>query len=234
MGDRLWSGESHLWLWLIAAAAVGWLAWWALVVRRRDGAESRIASTARAPGHSPRRPALTRLWAGALDRASGSLAPVARPPCPAISARAPSKAPSGRWRRRLTVLAGGTDIYPARVGRSFDEDVLDISRLAALRHRRAGRPLVDRGARHLDEPAGRPAAAVRRPETCRARGRRRADPECRHGGGNLCNASPAADGVPALLAWTPGWCCTAVTANRCSRCRTSFWATAGRYGAPIS
>ena len=38
MGDRLWSGESHLWLWLIGAAAAGWLAWWALVVRRRDGA----------------------------------------------------------------------------------------------------------------------------------------------------------------------------------------------------
>ena len=35
MGDRLWSGEGGLWLWLIAAALVGWLLWWALVVRRR-------------------------------------------------------------------------------------------------------------------------------------------------------------------------------------------------------
>jgi len=40
MGDRLWSGEGHLWLWLIAAAAAGWLLWWALVVRRRDRAGS--------------------------------------------------------------------------------------------------------------------------------------------------------------------------------------------------
>src|SRR5262245_37125346 len=33
----------------------------------------------------------------------------------------------------LTVLAGGTDFYPARVGRRLREDVLDISGLAALR-----------------------------------------------------------------------------------------------------
>ena len=32
-----------------------------------------------------------------------------------------------------TVLAGGTDFYPARVGRTIDEDVLDIGGIAALR-----------------------------------------------------------------------------------------------------
>jgi uncharacterized membrane protein YdjX (TVP38/TMEM64 family) len=38
MGDHLWSGEGGgLWLWLIAAALLGWLLWWALVVRRRPG-----------------------------------------------------------------------------------------------------------------------------------------------------------------------------------------------------
>ena len=37
------------------------------------------------------------------------------------------------WRGRMTVLAGGTDFYPARVGRAIDEDVLDISGIAALR-----------------------------------------------------------------------------------------------------
>ena len=31
------------------------------------------------------------------------------------------------------VLAGGTDFYPARVGRAIDEDVLDIGGIAALR-----------------------------------------------------------------------------------------------------
>ena len=35
--------------------------------------------------------------------------------------------------RRLTVLAGGTDFYPARVGAPLDDDVLDITALAALR-----------------------------------------------------------------------------------------------------
>ena len=35
MGDRLWSGEPGPWLWLLAAALVGWLAWWALARRRR-------------------------------------------------------------------------------------------------------------------------------------------------------------------------------------------------------
>src|SRR6185312_2404296 len=35
--------------------------------------------------------------------------------------------------RRLTVLAGGTDFYPARVGRPLDDDILDITALAELR-----------------------------------------------------------------------------------------------------
>ena len=32
-----------------------------------------------------------------------------------------------------SVLAGGTDFYPARVGRSIAEDVLDLTALAELR-----------------------------------------------------------------------------------------------------
>src|SRR5947208_6054361 len=35
--------------------------------------------------------------------------------------------------RPWTVLAGGTDFYPARVGRAIDEDVVDITAVAALR-----------------------------------------------------------------------------------------------------
>src|SRR6185369_5917990 len=35
--------------------------------------------------------------------------------------------------RPWTVLAGGTDFYPARVGRAIDDNVLDISAVAALR-----------------------------------------------------------------------------------------------------
>jgi uncharacterized membrane protein YdjX (TVP38/TMEM64 family) len=47
VGDGLWSGEHDLWLWMIGAAAAGWLAWWMLVVRRRDRAEeqNRFAGT---------------------------------------------------------------------------------------------------------------------------------------------------------------------------------------------
>src|SRR5260370_30417591 len=41
-------------------------------------------------------------------------------------------------RRPHTVLAGGTDFYPARVGRAIDEDVLDITAIAVLRGIEAG------------------------------------------------------------------------------------------------
>lgn len=38
MGDGLWSGNTAAWLWLLAAAALGWLLWWLLIVRgRRPG-----------------------------------------------------------------------------------------------------------------------------------------------------------------------------------------------------
>ena len=33
----------------------------------------------------------------------------------------------------LAIVAGGTDFYPARVGRPLDDDVLDISAIAGLR-----------------------------------------------------------------------------------------------------
>jgi len=32
----------------------------------------------------------------------------------------------------LTIIAGGTDHYPARVGRPLDEDVLDVTALRGL------------------------------------------------------------------------------------------------------
>jgi uncharacterized membrane protein YdjX (TVP38/TMEM64 family) len=36
MGDRLWSGEPRPWLWLLLAALIGWLLWWAFTRRRRS------------------------------------------------------------------------------------------------------------------------------------------------------------------------------------------------------
>jgi len=104
--------------------------------------------------------------------------------------------------RPWTVLAGGTDFYPARVGRAIDENVLDIGGIAILRGIAA-------------EPGGwRLGATTTWSELLEARlpplfdGLKQAAREV--GGrqiqnagtiaGNLCNASPAADGVPPLLA----------------------------------
>lgn len=103
--------------------------------------------------------------------------------------------------RPLLVLAGGTDFYPARVGRPLDEDVLDITAIASLRgiadagdHWRIGAtttwtdlvesdtpPLFDGLKRAAREVGG---AQIQNAGTI---------------AGNLCNASPAADGVPPLL-----------------------------------
>ena len=78
---------------------------------------------------------------------------------------------------RRTVLAGGTDYYPARVGKPLADDILDISAIAALRGIRDDGDYWRIGATTTwsEFIAGTLA-------------------------GNLCNASPAADGVPPLLA----------------------------------
>jgi CO/xanthine dehydrogenase FAD-binding subunit len=103
---------------------------------------------------------------------------------------------------RLTVLAGGTDYYPSRVGKALTDDILDISAITALRgihedaaHWRIGAtttwsdlaaaalpPLFDGLKLAAGEIGG---AQIQNAGTL---------------GGNLCNASPAADGVPPLLA----------------------------------
>lgn len=102
----------------------------------------------------------------------------------------------------LTVLAGGTDYYPSKVGKPLSDDILDISAIASLRgihddgsHWRIGAttswseliavglpPLFDGlklAAREIGGVQIQNAGTV---------------------AGNLCNASPAADGVPPLLA----------------------------------
>ena len=104
--------------------------------------------------------------------------------------------------RGLTVLAGGTDFYPARVGRPLDEDVLDITALAELREIR------DRGD-HWSLGAGVTWSALREAtlppcfDGLKAAAREIGGLQVQNAGtlvGNVCNASPAADGVPGLLA----------------------------------
>jgi CO/xanthine dehydrogenase FAD-binding subunit len=100
------------------------------------------------------------------------------------------------------VVAGGTDFYPARVGQPLDEDVLDITALAGLR-------AITQDQAHWRIPALATWSDVIAADLPPAfDGLKRAAREV--GGvqiqnvgtlcGNLCNASPAADGVPNLLA----------------------------------
>ena len=101
-----------------------------------------------------------------------------------------------------TIVAGGTDYYPARVGKPLDDDVLDVTGIESLK------AIEDLGDRY------RIGALVTWTQTIEAKlppmfdGLKRAAREV--GGvqvqnsgtvvGNVCNASPAADGVPNLLA----------------------------------
>lgn len=116
-----------------------------------------------------------------------------------------SRATGGRgW----VVVAGATDHYPARVGRVPDEDVLDVSAIGGLRG-------IIGGATGTAESGWRIGALTTWSDLADAddlpplfAGLRRAARTI--GGlqvqnratlaGNLCNASPAADGVPNLLA----------------------------------
>lgn len=104
--------------------------------------------------------------------------------------------------RPYTVLAGGTDFYPARVGRAIDEDVLDLTGIDGLKQieEREADWRIGAGVtwteliEHELPPlfAGLKLAA-----------REIGGVQIQNAGtlaGNLCNASPAADGVPALLA----------------------------------
>jgi CO/xanthine dehydrogenase FAD-binding subunit len=103
----------------------------------------------------------------------------------------------GPWR----ILAGGTDFYPALGAKPLRENVLDINALSELRgvSDDGGRIVI--GARtpwtaiaHADLP---PAF-----DALKAAAREVGSIQIQNVGtvaGNLCNASPAADGVPALM-----------------------------------
>ncbi len=105
-------------------------------------------------------------------------------------------------RRPLTVLAGGTDYYPGRVGRPLDDDLLDVTGIAGLRG------IADEGDRWRIGAlttwtdiirADLPACFDGLKDAAREVG----GVQIQNAGtiaGNLCNASPAADGAPNLAA----------------------------------
>ncbi len=102
----------------------------------------------------------------------------------------------------MTVLAGGTDFYPARVGRALDDDILDITALASL----SG--IADAGDHFRIGATTRwsDIIAAELPnwfDGLKLAAREVGGVQIQNAGtiaGNLCNASPAADGVPPLLA----------------------------------
>ncbi|MBT3401882.1 MAG: xanthine dehydrogenase family protein subunit M [Rhodospirillaceae bacterium] len=101
----------------------------------------------------------------------------------------------------LTVIAGATDYYPAQVGRPVDHDILDLSGLENLSgiscdddHWRIGAMTTWRDLIDADLP--------RCFDGLKAAARQIGGPQIQNTAtiaGNLCNASPAADGVPPLM-----------------------------------
>jgi CO/xanthine dehydrogenase FAD-binding subunit len=100
------------------------------------------------------------------------------------------------------IVAGGTDYYPARVGRPLDDDVLDITALPGLRR------IAD-----LVQAWRIPALATWTDlieadlpplfDALKLAAREVGGVQIQNAGticGNLCNASPAADGIPVLMA----------------------------------
>lgn len=100
------------------------------------------------------------------------------------------------------VLAGGTDFYPARVGRALDDNILDITAIPDLR----GISESSDGWRIGATTTWSDVVAADLPplfDALKQSAREIGGRQIQNAGtvaGNLCNASPAADSVPPLLA----------------------------------
>ena len=103
----------------------------------------------------------------------------------------------GGW----SVLAGGTDFYPSRVGKPLTEPVLDISAIASLK----GIQRTDAGWTIGALTTWTDVVRADLPpafDGLKLAAREVGSIQIQNAGtvaGNLCNASPAADGVPPLL-----------------------------------
>ncbi len=116
-----------------------------------------------------------------------------------------------------TIIAGGTDYFPARVGVPLDEDILDVTALSSL-----GR-IEDTG------DAYRIGALITWSDILRAdlppwfdalkgAARELGGVQVQNAAtiaGNLCNASPAADSVPVLLTYDAAVELASVDGTRC-------------------
>jgi CO/xanthine dehydrogenase FAD-binding subunit len=105
--------------------------------------------------------------------------------------------------RPWTLIAGGTDYYPSRVGKPLDDDILDLTAIGELRR-------IERSDGHWRIPALATWSDLihgdRLPalfDGLKHAAREVGGVQIQNAGticGNLANASPAADGVPNLLA----------------------------------
>ena len=100
-----------------------------------------------------------------------------------------------------TVLAGGTDHFPARAAHGPDEDILDLSALAGLRGitRTGGAWRIPALTTWTDLIAADLPPLF---DGLRAAAQQVGGQQIQNAGtlaGNICTASPAADGIPALL-----------------------------------
>ncbi|MBZ9669792.1 FAD binding domain-containing protein [Mesorhizobium sp. ES1-3] len=103
----------------------------------------------------------------------------------------------GAWR----ILAGGTDFYPAQGSKPFRDNVLDINGLTALRG------IAETGSHWIIGARTTWTDVIRLPlppafDALKQAAREVGSAQIQNVAsvaGNLCNASPAADGVPGLL-----------------------------------
>ena len=101
----------------------------------------------------------------------------------------------------LFILAGGTDYFPARVGKPLDDDILDITGITNLRG------VTDRKTHFHIGALTRWTDVIEQslPEYfngLKLAAREVGGVQIQNAGtiaGNICNASPAADGIPPLL-----------------------------------